>query len=101
VLDAAKARRVWGVGVDTDQSFLGPHVLTSVLKRYDVPIYSELRKFKEGSLRTGGTTSLGLKQNAVGLGKISQKVPRDFVKQVERIRVDIVAGRIRVPSRLS
>src|SRR3989440_7038817 len=28
-LDAAKEKRVWGIGVDADQSFLGPHVLTS------------------------------------------------------------------------
>ena len=34
-LDAAKESEVWGVGVDTDQSFLGPHILTSAVKRVD------------------------------------------------------------------
>jgi basic membrane protein A len=31
-LRAAKRAGVWGIGVDTDQSFLGPHILTSVVK---------------------------------------------------------------------
>ena len=30
-LDAAKEKRKWGIGVDADQSFVGPHVLTSAL----------------------------------------------------------------------
>src|SRR6266536_6684185 len=28
-LEAAKEKDVWGIGVDADQSFLGPHILTS------------------------------------------------------------------------
>jgi basic membrane protein A len=92
---------VWGIGVDIDQSFLGSHILTSVVKRYDVAIYAQMRALKEGRFRTGGTTSLGLKQVGVGLGRISPKVPRAFVSEVERIRAGIVAGRIDVPSRIS
>ena len=34
-LDAAKEKSVWGIGVDADQSFLGPHVLTSAMKGVD------------------------------------------------------------------
>lgn len=100
-LDAARSRHVWGIGVDTDQSFLGSHILTSVVKRYDVAIYAELRALKEGRFRTGGTTSLGLKQMGVGLGRISPKAPRTFVSEIKRIRAGIVAGRIHVPSRIS
>ncbi len=32
-LEAAKEKGVWGVGVDVDQSFLGPHILTSCRDR--------------------------------------------------------------------
>jgi basic membrane protein A len=34
-LDAAGEREAWGIGVDADQSFLGPHMLTSAMKRVD------------------------------------------------------------------
>jgi basic membrane protein A len=100
-LDAARAGRVWGIGVDIDQSFLGPHILTSVVKRYDVAMYAELRALKEGRFRTGGTTSLGLKQMGVGLGRISPKVPTRFLRALDGVRAQIAAGKIRVPSRLS
>jgi basic membrane protein A len=99
-LDAARAKHVWGIGVDIDQSFLGPHILTSVVKRYDVAIYRELRALDEGRFRTGGTTSLGLKQNGVGLGKISSKVPRAALAQLERVRSQIETGTIVVPTSL-
>jgi basic membrane protein A and related proteins len=100
-LDAAKAKHVWGIGVDIDQSFLGPHILTSVVKRYDVAIYAELRALKEGRFRTGGTTSLGLEQNGVDLGRISPKVPRAFVRELEVVRRKVAAGTIVVPTRIS
>jgi basic membrane protein A len=100
-LDAAKAKHVWGIGVDIDQSFLGPHILTSVVKRYDVAIYRQLRALKEGRFRTGGTTSLGLKQDGVGLGRISRKVSPALLDKLASIRQRIARGEIRVPSRIS
>ncbi len=100
-LDAAGAKRVWGIGVDIDQSFLGSHILTSVVKRYDVAIYSELRALKEGRFRTGGTASLGLKQMGVGLGRISPKVPQAYLRKLGAIRDRIARGEITVPSRIS
>ena len=35
-LAAAKEAGVWGDGVDVDQSYLGPHILTSAVKRVDL-----------------------------------------------------------------
>ena len=66
---------VWGVGVDSDQSFLGPHVLTSVLKRYDAGFIALFRQVKAGKIRTGTDTVLTMRDGAVGLGRISAKVP--------------------------
>src|SRR6186997_1958211 len=34
-LDAARTEKVWGIGVDADQSFLGPHILTSATTKVD------------------------------------------------------------------
>ena len=69
-LQAAKEKRVWGIGVDVDQSFLGPHILTSVLKRFDVEVYATL---VQGRLKTGGNKVWSLRNRAVGLGKISPR----------------------------
>jgi basic membrane protein A len=42
-LDAAKEKGVWGIGVDADQSFLGPHILTSAVMRVDTAIVLEIK----------------------------------------------------------
>ena len=88
---------VWGVGVDSDQSFLGPHVLTSVLKRYDAGFIALFRQVKAGKIRTGTDTVLTMRDGAVGLGRISAKVPRSLVRQVDELRRRIVAGKLVVP----
>ena len=99
-LATAKEKGVWGVGVDIDQSYLGPHVLTSVVKRLDVAVYDIVRSLVRGTLTTGGNSVFDLRNDGVALGKISPKVPRSFLAQVERIRREIVAGKISVPSTL-
>jgi basic membrane protein A len=100
-LEAARAKGIWGVGVDVDQSFLGPYILTSVLKNESRALYLELEAFTHGRLPASGYSRFGVREGAVGLGKISPRVPRSLVPQLDRIRVAIASGRIRVPSRLS
>jgi len=100
-LQAAKTKGVWGIGVDVDQSFLGPHVLTSVLKRFDVQVYDIVHAFVLGKLKTGGNAVWTLRNGAVGLGRISPKVPAAILDRLARVRRGIAAGTIRVPTRLS
>lgn len=96
-LAAAKEKGVWGVGVDVDQSFLGPHILTSVLKRFDVQVYDTVRELVAGRLRTGGNAVWDLQNGAVGLGRISPRVPRRFLRDLDRVRAAIAAGKVAVP----
>jgi basic membrane protein A and related proteins len=93
-LDAARERGVWGIGVDADQSFLGPHILTSATKRVDVAVFSAIKDVADGKFK-GGDAVYGLAKNGVGLGKISPKVSKADVDAVNKIRADIVAGRIK------
>jgi basic membrane protein A and related proteins len=93
-LDAAKERKIWGIGVDADQSFLGPHVLTSAVKRVDQAVFLTIQDVKKGTFSGGKNSVFGLKQNGVGLGKINRKVPRSVVDQVEKIRGEIADGKI-------
>jgi basic membrane protein A len=93
-LDAAKERDVWGIGVDADQSFLGPHVLTSAVKRVDQAVFLTIRDVKDGKFRGGRNATFGLEDDGVGLGKISPKVPKADVTKVEKIRAEIASGKI-------
>jgi basic membrane protein A len=101
VLEAAREKGVWGIGVDVDQSFLGPHILTSVIKRDDLAVYTGVRRLVEGTFRTGANTIFDVTDGGIGLGRINPKVPRSFLPRVETIRRAIIAGRIVVPERLS
>src|SRR5262249_10923306 len=52
-LQAAKQKGVWAIGVDIDQSYLGSHILTSVLKRFDLDAYETVKALVNGKLKTG------------------------------------------------
>jgi basic membrane protein A len=93
-LDAAKEKGVWGIGVDADQSFLGPYILTSAVKRVDNAVFDAIKLVVDGKFK-GGNIIFGLKDNGVGVGKISPKVPASEVKKVMQVRADIIAGKIR------
>ena len=93
-LEAAKQKDVWGIGVDADQSFLGPHILTSAVKRVDSAVFLAIKSVKDGKFK-GGNVTYGLKDNGVALGKVSPRVPKSDVAKVQKIRADIIAGKIK------
>ena len=95
VIDAAKERGVWAIGVDADQAYIAPKtVLTSATKRVDVAVFKAIQSVKKGTFK-GGNAVYGLKENGVGLGKISAKVPQADVDAVDKVRHQIVGGKIR------
>jgi len=96
-LDEARKAGVWGIGVDVDQSFLGSHILTSVLKRLDIAMEMMLNRVRSGTFRTGSDTVLTLRGGGVGLGPISAKVPASLRKEIRALQRRILAGEIRVP----
>src|SRR5438034_580135 len=101
-LDAAKEKHVWGIGVDADQAYLGPHVLTSATKRVDQAVFLTVKDVQDGKFRGGRNAIFGLAQNGVGLGKISPNVPKQDVTAVDKIRQEIIAGKIRdIPTTVS
>ena len=74
---AAKEQKVWGIGVDGDQSFLGPHVLTSALKGVDSAVFLTSKSVQDGMFKGGTNAVFGLDQDGVGLGKFSPQRRRD------------------------
>ena len=97
-MKAAAEAGIWGVGVDSDQSFLGPHVLTSVLKRYDAAFVDVFNRVKAGKLGDARDIVLTMRDGAAGLGTISPKVPRTLVTQLHRLERKIKSGKLRVPA---
>jgi basic membrane protein A len=93
-LNAAGERDRWGIGVDADQAFLGPHVLTSALKGVDSAVFLTIQSVQEGSWEGGGNATFGLQEDGVGLGKVSPDVPDEDVDQVEQIKQQIADGEI-------
>jgi basic membrane protein A len=99
-LTAAKERKVWGIGVDADQSFLGGHVLTSALKKVDEGVFRTIKSIQDGTWQGGRNLTFGLEQDGVGLGTISKRVPQEDLDQLEQVRERIAAGEIDVPRSL-
>jgi basic membrane protein A len=93
-LDAAKEKHVWGIGVDADQSYLGPQVLTSAEKRVDVSVYDTIQQVLQGKFHGGTNAVFSLQNHGVGLGKISPKVPPADVKKVQQIAHQIAIGKV-------
>jgi basic membrane protein A len=94
-LDAAKERGVWGIGVDADQSFLGPHILTSAEKKVDRAVFLTIKSVADGDFEGGSDAVFSLKEGGIGLGKISPKVPQSEVQAVRKVERDIIAGKIK------
>ena len=100
-LDAARERNVWGIGADADQSFLGPHILSSALKLNPVSIFQTIETVENGTFRGGEDTLFDVKSGGVGLGKINPRIPNDIVAKVNQVQEDLAAGRIRnIPTAL-
>jgi basic membrane protein A len=98
VLSAAKEQNVWGIGVDADQGYLGPHVLTSATKKVDVAVSSTIGAAKASGarFRTNFNAIFTVKNNGVGYGKISTRIPAAWKKELESIRKQIASGKIKV-----
>ncbi|MCW2978021.1 MAG: family transporter substrate-binding protein [Actinomycetia bacterium] len=99
-LDAAKQAGIWGIGVDVDQSYLGSHILTSAVKRVDTGVYLAIKGAQNGQFKGGADLVFNLKNAGVGLGKISPNVPASFLKKIAGLRAQIVAGKIKPPTKV-
>jgi basic membrane protein A len=99
-LDAAKQAGIWGIGVDVDQSYLGKHILTSAVKRVDRGVYLAIKGAQSGQFKGGADLTFNLANQGVALGKISPNVPASVLKTVATLRAQIVAGKIKPPTKV-
>jgi basic membrane protein A len=99
VIDAAQERGLFAIGVDANQNYMAPgHVLTSMVKRVDVSVYSIIKDVVDGTFE-GGTHVYGLEVDGVGyaLDEYNEHlIPEEVLRETERIKQDIISGRIEV-----
>ena len=99
-LDAAKEKGKWGIGVDKDQSDLGPHILTSAVKRVDVAVFDTVKAIQEGTYEGGADALFNLENEGVALGTTSDKVTQDILDKVDELKQQIIDGTIKPKSSL-
>ena len=97
-LDAAKQKHVWGIGVDADQAYIGPQILTSAVKRVDVDVYTTIAQLRNGVFKSGRTFGFKVLNGGIDIGKISSKVPKKYVRAVMAIKNKIKHNKIHIPN---
>jgi basic membrane protein A and related proteins len=97
-LDAAKEKKVWGIGVDADQAYVGKQVLTSAMKRVDNDVFTTISQLKAGTWKGGRTFTFTVANNGIGIGKVSSRVPKSVVAQVAAVEKKIAKNQIKIPT---
>ncbi len=95
-LDAAKQEGKQGIGVDADQAYLGDHVLTSATKKVDVAVLDTVKAAQADKFQAGTDQLFELKNNGVGIGKISA-AGASLESKLDPIKQQIIDGKIDVP----
>ena len=97
-LSAAAEEGVWGIGVDRDQRELGPHILTSAVKRVDVSVYDAIKEVQDGTFKGGQDATFDLENGGVAIGTTSPEVSQQILDEVDALKQQIIDGEITPPS---
>jgi basic membrane protein A len=92
-LDAAKEKGVQGIGVDADQSYLGPQVFTSALKKVDVAVLDAIKRAQAGKFAGGTDLTASVKNGGIGVGKFNT-AGQKYADQVKQVQDQIASGQI-------
>ena len=72
-ITAAGDKGVWGIGVDNDQAFLGPQVLTSAQKKVNVGVADTIGLVVDNTYKGGVDGLFNTANDGVGYGEVSEK----------------------------
>ena len=119
VFEAAKERKRFVIGVDSNQNYMGyieetgeSYGLTSMLKQVDVSVYLAIKAANEGTFK-GGIEVFGLDRTATiggitysGVGYALDKYNKDLITpemitKVEEAKAKIISGEIVVPTEVT
>lgn len=101
VIEAARERGVYAIGVDANQNGVAPGtVLTSMIKRVDVAIERTIEAARDGTFR-GGLNEFGLEDDGVGFALDDHNralLTPEMLSVAAALRDSVVAGRVAVPA---
>jgi basic membrane protein A len=103
-LDVVKQKGLYGIGVDADQSFLGPHILTSATKKVNVAVYNAIAEYAKNpdGFKTGYNQNYTVKNGGVGYGKLSTKLPpavrKAYTKSSAALIKLLASGKVKPPA---
>jgi basic membrane protein A len=97
VLDAAKQKSAWGIGVDADQSYVNERVLTSAQKKVDVAVYTAIANLQKGKFAGANNLLFNAANGGVGLGKINKAVPASILAKTKAVELLMAHGKIKAP----
>jgi len=98
-LEAASRAGIWAIGSGVEQSHLyAAHLLTNVVTRLNHGIFVAIQNAEQGEFVAGGNLALNLKNGGVSLGRINASVPETFVRQINQLKAQIVAGKLKPPT---
>jgi len=95
--EASKLHK-WGIGVDADEYSVASRILTSALKKTDVGVYDTILAASKGHFKGGQNLLFNLKNNGVGVGKISPKVPKSWITLMNSYKAKIISGKLKPPA---
>jgi basic membrane protein A len=99
VLQAARERNLYAIGVDTNQNDLEPgHVIASDIKNVGQAIEDVFKTIRDGTYRPGQVLEYGLKQGGVDIALEAQVqvLPQAAQDRIMAIRQQIIDGALKV-----
>jgi basic membrane protein A len=99
-LQAAGDKKVYSIGVDTDQKTANSSVIASAVKRVDVATYTAIKNVVNGTANPHAQ-SFGLDNDGVGFATGNITLSQDIQDKVKSVSDGIKAGTIKVPDTLS
>jgi basic membrane protein A and related proteins len=91
----------WGIGVDSDEYGVAKNILTSATKKTDVGVEHAIDLSFHKKFPGGTDILLNLKNDGVGVGTISPKVPKAWVDLMNKYKQQIISGQLKPPATLS
>ena len=85
-----------GIGVDADQAYLGPQVLTSRRKKVDVAVFNAIKNVEHDKFAGGNNVTNNVANGGIGYGKIGAGRPEVRARDPEDLQRD--QGRARSPT---
>ena len=99
VLQAAKERGLYAIGVDTNQNDLEPgHVIASDIKNVGQSIEEVFKTIQDGNYKPGEVLEYGLARGGVDIALEAQEqvLPQSIIDHVKSVRQQIIDGTLEI-----